>query len=246
MVGIVTSFGAYTPIYPFLRDYVPPFGMFRFPVKYFVVTAMAVAAGAAAGWDGLVSGRTTAGHDGTRDPLDARRSTRARLLSIGFPATIGCSVLLFAAACAYLPRRSRIRSRCSRARWEMRREPAQPSGCYLLSARMSAGRARLTRRCRAVRPAHRTARTFRLAGWTFVIGHACRRGSPGSRVGYQPCLGRRALRGTRVDFHIKAYPDARFYVGGKRERIFSPVWTLTGRAATWTPRACQVRQVGRR
>jgi len=57
LVSLVASFGAYTPIYPILRDHVPPFNLFRFPVKYFIVTAAAVAAGAAAGWDSLAGRR---------------------------------------------------------------------------------------------------------------------------------------------------------------------------------------------
>ena len=47
------AFGMHTPIYPFLREHLPLLGSFRFPVKYLVVCAIALAAGAAAGWDAI-------------------------------------------------------------------------------------------------------------------------------------------------------------------------------------------------
>jgi hypothetical protein len=98
VVSIVASFGSYTPIYPFLRDHVPPFGFFRFPVKYIMAAAMAVAAGAATGWDAL-----DAAWADRLDPLDPRRMTRARLLAIGFAATIAVVATAFALACLYVP-----------------------------------------------------------------------------------------------------------------------------------------------
>jgi len=218
MVGIVTSFGAYTPIYPFLRDYVPPFGLFRFPVKYFVVTAMAVAAGAAAGWEGLVSGRTTAGHDETRDPMDARRLTRARLLSIAFPAAIGSGILLFATACAYWPapiadslaifaRALGDAKGTGAAEWMLRtvRQDAPP--IVLISLVAAALFVLLTvPRERFVSQAGRS-----LLG-TLVVADLLIRA-----WGINPVLDAAHFAEPEWLSHVKAYPDARFYVGGKRE-----------------------------
>jgi hypothetical protein len=97
-VSVIAAFGSYTPIYPILRDHVPPFGSFRFPVKYLIVAAMAVAAGAAAGWDALSTRSTRpAGHG------DERRAKRAPLVAIGFAIAVGCLVAALAATAITLP-----------------------------------------------------------------------------------------------------------------------------------------------
>ena len=51
--SLILAFGSYTPLYPVLRDHVPPFGTFRFPVKYLTVAMLALAAGVALGFDHL-------------------------------------------------------------------------------------------------------------------------------------------------------------------------------------------------
>jgi len=96
-VSLVISFGSYTPLYPILRDHVPPFGSFRFPVKYIVVAAMALAAGVAAGWDSLSRevSRTVAVRD--------RRERRARIVTLTGLATATALIAVFALACAYFP-----------------------------------------------------------------------------------------------------------------------------------------------
>lgn len=96
--SLIASFGAYTPVFPILRDHVPPFGAFRFPVKYIMVAALAVAAGAATGWDSLVAWRSIP--VGARDE---RRVRRARRLALALAAAVGLAAGAFAAACAYLP-----------------------------------------------------------------------------------------------------------------------------------------------
>jgi hypothetical protein len=95
LAGLVAAFGAYTPLYPIFRDHVPLFGSFRFPVKFLLVSTLALAAGVAAGWDGLFA--APAGPD------DARRAARARLAATGFAFVVGLGVLLVAAACLWLP-----------------------------------------------------------------------------------------------------------------------------------------------
>ncbi|MGE0449543.1 MAG: YfhO family protein [Vicinamibacterales bacterium] len=98
IVSLVASFGSYTPIYPILRDHVPPFGTFRFPVKYIYVAVLAVAVGAACGWDRLRERLVTA-PDG--DPRDAWRRRRAWASSIGFAMATALFAACFAAACMY-------------------------------------------------------------------------------------------------------------------------------------------------
>ena len=52
-MSLLLAFGVHTPVYPFLRDHLPILASFRFPVKYLAGFSLAVAAGAAAGWDSL-------------------------------------------------------------------------------------------------------------------------------------------------------------------------------------------------
>ena len=81
--GLVCAFGGYTPIYPFLRDHLPLLGSFRFPVKYLVVSSMALAAGAAAGWDLLAIGG------------GSRRLATGAVLAIGGVAYIAAGICIY-------------------------------------------------------------------------------------------------------------------------------------------------------
>lgn len=94
-IGLIAAFGAYTPIYPVFRDHAPLIGSFRFPVKYLLVPALALAAGAAAGWDGLAR-RLPAGED-------ARRLARARASALTLAVSSGAAAAGFAAACLWAP-----------------------------------------------------------------------------------------------------------------------------------------------
>jgi hypothetical protein len=98
LTSVLAAFGSYTPLYPILRDHVPPFGSFRFPVKYIAVAAMAIAAGAAAGWDALGGGATAA-----TDAQQVRRARRARLIATGLPLSIAATATALAAACLFAP-----------------------------------------------------------------------------------------------------------------------------------------------
>jgi hypothetical protein len=102
LMSLVGAFGSYTPIYPLLRDHVPPFGTFRFPIKYIFVAVLAVAAGAAYGLEQLLAPRADAPDEASR-----RRWTRSRALSVGFAAWIALSVGAFGAACLWAPDRVR-------------------------------------------------------------------------------------------------------------------------------------------
>ena len=53
LVALVAAFGTHTPIYRAVVRVVPPLALFRFPSKYVVLTALAVAVLAAIGWDAL-------------------------------------------------------------------------------------------------------------------------------------------------------------------------------------------------
>jgi len=55
VLAVFAAMGGNTPVYPVVRDYLPVIGSFRFPVKYLVVSAIALAALAAAAWDELAS-----------------------------------------------------------------------------------------------------------------------------------------------------------------------------------------------
>lgn len=93
--GLVGAFGAYTPLYPFLRDHLPLLGSFRFPVKYLAVSSMAVSAGAAAGWDAIGGYDTVTG--------EGPRFKRARLAAIGLALALGGVAYAVAGACLYFP-----------------------------------------------------------------------------------------------------------------------------------------------
>jgi hypothetical protein len=95
LAGLIAAFGAYTPIYPIVRDYVPLFGSFRFPVKYLIVSALAVAAGVAAGWDALAGYSPALQRE--------RRFHRARLSAMGLALVVGASAALLAFVCMAVP-----------------------------------------------------------------------------------------------------------------------------------------------
>jgi hypothetical protein len=89
--SLLSAFGAYTPVYPFVRDHLPLLPSLRFPAKYLVIWSIVVAAGAATGWEAMARG------------TQGRRFARARLVAIGLPLTIGALGWMAAGACMYLP-----------------------------------------------------------------------------------------------------------------------------------------------
>jgi hypothetical protein len=91
-LALVGAFGSYTPVYPFLRDHLPLLSSFRFPAKYIVVVAMAVAACAAAGWDAVVSGAPSASNDAAK---------RGRIGALSLAIGVGIVALGAAGACVY-------------------------------------------------------------------------------------------------------------------------------------------------
>jgi hypothetical protein len=116
--SLLSAFGAYTPVYPFVRDHVPLLASFRFPAKYLVISSIVVAAGAATGWEAMA--RRTVTKLRLKPPSDERaaasessllggRFSRARFVSIGLPLTIGALGWMAAGACMYLPTGSAFR-----------------------------------------------------------------------------------------------------------------------------------------
>jgi hypothetical protein len=207
-VSLLASFGSYTPIYPILRDHVPPFGSFRFPVKYIVVAAMAVAAGAAAAWD-------TISDAGARhmDSADLRRSRRARFVAIGFAIVVGALVAMFTAATMYFPAQigpwlqafadKLGDQRGTAAEYLLRtaRESAWPIvmvslAAGLLMALSASGRARSVAARRAL---------YCLVAADLVV----------RAWGINPSFDAVHVAEPRWLSFTRADPDARFYVGGK-------------------------------
>lgn len=54
-VSLVMAFGGHTPVYSFVQTVVPPLRTLRFPIKYFLLTTLALSALASLGWDVLRS-----------------------------------------------------------------------------------------------------------------------------------------------------------------------------------------------
>jgi hypothetical protein len=207
-VSLLASFGSYTPIYPILRDHVPPFGSFRFPVKYIVVAAMAIAAGAAAAWDMMSD--TGAGRMGS---ADLRRSKRARIVAIGFALVVGALVALFTAATIYMPSQigpwlqafaDRLGDRSGTAAGYLLRT-ARESAWPIVIVSLAAGLLMaLTTSGRVSSTAARWALYCLIAGDLVVRAWGINPSFDAVHVA-EP----RWLSFTRAD------PDARFYIGGK-------------------------------
>lgn len=53
VIATIAAIGGYSPVYPWIRKLCPPLMYFRFPVKYFAFTIVAVAVLAAHGWERL-------------------------------------------------------------------------------------------------------------------------------------------------------------------------------------------------
>ena len=78
--ALLGALGPHTPFYPFLCAHLPVISSFRFPVKYLVVVALAVAALAAAGWDALAPS--------DRETAEPRTRLMARTLGATLPLSV--------------------------------------------------------------------------------------------------------------------------------------------------------------
>jgi hypothetical protein len=91
--GLIAAFGGHTPIYPAARKLLPLVGSFRFPVKYLIVCAIALAALAACGWDAVAEEKR-------REAAPARYRW-GQYAGVLVPGLIGLSALLLSAAAVY-------------------------------------------------------------------------------------------------------------------------------------------------
>lgn len=92
--ALFLSFGNYSPVYPLIRTLVPLLTSFRFPVKYLLLAALALAALVASAWDAMERSRDAV-------PESDRRERLARRLTVAFPIVIGAAAWLVSAACIY-------------------------------------------------------------------------------------------------------------------------------------------------
>ena len=93
VVAVFFAFGAYSPVYPFVRDFVPVLSSFRFPVKYLLIATLALAALVASGWERLSAGSAP-------DAVDGRWWGR-RGVVVAFPALIGVAAYAVSALTIY-------------------------------------------------------------------------------------------------------------------------------------------------
>ncbi len=77
-VSLIMAFGAHTPLYVWLQAVLPPLRTLRFPIKYFLLTTLALSALASLGWDALQRRRD---HVGARRPYAIRVSSAIAVLA---------------------------------------------------------------------------------------------------------------------------------------------------------------------
>ena len=224
--SLIAAFGAYTPIYPVLRDHVPPFGSFRFPVKYLVVAAMAVAAGAAAGWDGLARSRAK-GDAG-------RRVVRARAAGIGLSVAVGSCAVASGALCLLFPALAArgfevfavalgAKSGRPAAEFMIRTLPSGAVPVVMLSLGSAGLLFFSTSRGRGAALARRGL-------YLLVVGDLLARA-----WGVNPVMDGSYLAEPSWISRTKAAPDARIYVGGKQDGTLEPGDTDSSRAFLSAP-----------
>jgi len=231
IAALCGALGTYTPVYPFLRDHVSVLASFRFPAKYFVVAALAVAALAASGWDGLGAAarvrrvslwgraRRTADGEGAIG-VERRGATRkheaARLVAVWFPLAIAVAASVVSVCCVYFAMPT--------ARWlfEIARSlgSADPVGAAAFMLKALPGQtltllvpSLLTALIVGADVGRRSAKHLaRAALFMLVAADLVVRAWPVNPVFDASRLGEPAWLA-----QAKADPDRRFYVGGKRD-----------------------------
>jgi hypothetical protein len=207
--SLLSAFGAHTPVYPFVRDHLPLLPSLRFPAKYLVIWSIAVAAGAATGWEAMAG------------QAQGRHFTRARFVAIGLSLTIGAFGWIAAGACMYLPTPSAFRlfelarslhapDPVESAVYMLRALPHAASSLLLLSAVTAAlvlAGARTQKRAPVVRTA-----LFGLIVVDLMV-HAW---------GVNPTFNPAYLAEPAWLSVTRAHPDSRFYIGGKTNGTLDP------------------------
>jgi hypothetical protein len=213
--SLVLAFGVFTPIYPLLKTYVPVLGSFRFPVKYLVVFSIAVAAGAAAGWDAIVRGVDR------RDPDSV--FPRARIYAVGLAVVMALAAVAAVVSASYFPEWTAERA-AAFARTLGAKSGLQAMGQIMVRTLpgvgstlvpIAAGAAFLLVLSTRARPSAVPARYALLA---LIAADLIVRA-----WGINPVLDARYLAEPDWLSRTKVDADARFYVGGKRDGTLD-VW----------------------
>lgn len=220
VAGLIGAFGAYTPVYPLLRDNLPFLGSFRFPVKYLVVSSMAVAAAAAAGWDAIAARGGIAG---------GARFKRARFVAAGVALGIGALGYIAAAACIYFPLPT-VFKLYALAQWLHAIDPADAAELMLKALPRVATvvvliSVSVSGLLLAATSDRRWARSASHALFAFIVVDLLVR-SWGINPAFDPAY----LAEPQWMRYIGRDADARFYVGGKRDGTLDPADVDSSRA----------------
>ena len=205
--ALFAAMGGHTPLYPFVRDYIPVAGSFRFPVKYLVVSSIALAALAASAWDEFTcSGATGA-------PA-TRRSRAAWLAGISVPLSISLTAGLLQ-VCVWSFPTPAAEWWCRLAAWVGVANPAEAAGFLVRSIGETAWKAALLSSAVAVfmafAPSRRSeARLARYALLGIVAADLLR-----SASGLNPTCDVRLLETAGWVETAGGTAESRFYLGGK-------------------------------
>jgi hypothetical protein len=204
--ALVAAFGAFTPVYPFLQAHVPLLRSFRYPVKYVLVAALAVAALAASAWDAFSA------REG--DARAHRRYVAGMTAAIGLPAVLALVALMLAGWPLW--------NAHAAARWyydiAVRIGAQDPVGCAAYALREVPHAAlRLLVPClvvssllvvhwkRATRADRAKAALFAVVAWDLVV----------AAWGINPTFDVRLAQAPAWTRVVAAHPDTRFYMGGR-------------------------------
>lgn len=211
VVALVCAFGAYTPIYPWLRTHISTLQSFRFPAKYAVIAGLAVAALAAAGWDALQQFATSS----ATNPAPRRlvRALKGAAATAGLAAVVAYGAV---AACLYLATPTAFRlfaiarglgssNPIGAAEYMLKALPDQAMTLFALAAVTA-----LVFAAAAMRQAWTPVAS--LAIFALIAGDLVVRAWPVNPVFDAAWLGQPVWVA-----HAAADPQARFYIGGKRE-----------------------------
>ena len=94
VVAIVLAAGSFTPVYPWLRSWLPIVRAFRYPVKYIVFASLATAALVAAAWDARAVEN--------RRQINPARWRAARVVGCAVPAALAALAYALSAGSQYL------------------------------------------------------------------------------------------------------------------------------------------------
>ncbi len=210
-IALVASLGGHTPIYPAVQAAVPLVRSFRFPVKYLVVCAMALAALAAHGWDAV---RALECAPQTPRRLQAARAAGVAVAALLAGGAYAVSLLTFSAprwTGAWVARAAHaagVRDVGAAVSFLI---PAVPSAMTRLGL-VSAGAALLLWVATARRGESRLARGALYGVLVFDL--------VGTAWGLNPTFDARWLSEPSWTRIVRAHPESRFYFGGQWDGAF--------------------------